>query len=92
MESLASHESPAIDGLDILAVVLSVIAPGLGHVVLGQVAKGLVIMLLVVASCGVGYIASAIIALDAYMVARARRMREVGDWEIFPDHRSVLRL
>lgn len=92
MESLASHESPAIDGLDIMAVVLSVIAPGLGHVVVGQVAKGLVIMLLVVASCGVGYIASAIIALDVYMVARARRIREVGDWEIFPDHRSVLRL
>ena len=92
MESLSSHEAPRLDGTDVLAVVLSVLAPGLGHVVVGQVAKGLVIMTLVIASCGIGYVASAFIALDTYMVARAKRVREVGDWEIFPDYRTALQL
>lgn len=92
MEMLASHSSPELDGTDVLAVVVSVLAPGLGHVILGQVMKGLVIMALVIGSCGVGYIVSAIIALDTYMVARARKVREVGDWETFPDHQAVLRV
>ena len=96
MESLTSGSDPAtrregveLDVVDVLAVILSVIAPGIGHIVLGQVMKGIVILALVVASCGVGYIISAIIALDAFMVARARRVRRVGDWEIFPEHRSL---
>jgi hypothetical protein len=73
-------------------VVLAVLAPGLGHVILGQVMKGLVIMAMVIASCGVGYVVSAIIALDTYMVARAKKVRAVGDWETFPEHQSVLRV
>ena len=96
MESLTSGSDPAarregveLDVVDVLAVILSVLAPGIGHIVLGQVMKGIVILALVIASCGVGYIVSAIIALDAFMVARARRVRQVGDWEIFPDHRSL---
>ena len=96
METLTSgsdsgrrRENVELDVVDVLAVILSVFAPGLGHIVLGQVLKGVVILALVIGSCGVGYIVSAIIALDAFMVARARRVRQVGDWEIFPDHRSL---
>lgn len=88
MDALPSpnFSSPTeFDGTDILAIVVSVLAPGLGHVILGQVAKGLVIMALVIASCGVGYIVSAIVALDAFMVAKARRRRAVGLWETFPE-------
>ena len=89
MESLGAHDSPRLDATDVLAVVLSVLAPGLGHIILGQTLKGLVIMALVIATCGVGYVLTAVIALDAYMVARARQARPVGEWELFPDHRSV---
>ncbi|MBK7584862.1 MAG: hypothetical protein IPI67_32315 [Myxococcales bacterium] len=85
MNSLPSHAPGELDATDFFAIVLSVLAPGLGHVVLGQVAKGLVIMALVIASCGVGYIVSAIVALDAFMVAKARRRRAIGDWELFPE-------
>jgi TM2 domain-containing membrane protein YozV len=92
MESLTSHESPTIDGPDLVAIVLSVLAPGLGHILLGQVMKGIVIMALVIGSCGVGYIVSAIVALDAFMVARARHVRSVGDWETFPEYRTALSL
>ena len=53
--------------------------------ILGQVAKGLLILALVIASCGVGYIVSAIVALDAFLVAKARRRRAVGLWETFPE-------
>jgi TM2 domain-containing membrane protein YozV len=77
--------SSELDATDVLAIVVSVLAPGLGHVILGQVAKGLVIMALVIASCGVGYIVSAIVALDAFLVAKARRRRAVGLWETFPE-------
>jgi TM2 domain-containing membrane protein YozV len=85
MEALPSPTTSQLDGTDLVAIVLSVLAPGLGHVILGQVAKGLVIMALVIASCGVGYIVSAIVALDAFSVAKARRRRTVGLWETFPE-------
>ncbi|MFO0568765.1 MAG: hypothetical protein U0263_24090 [Polyangiaceae bacterium] len=83
METLTSGNRE-LDANDVLAIVLSVLAPGLGHVLLGQVTKGIVILALVVASCGVGYVISALIALDAYFVAKARHAREVGEWETFP--------
>ena len=85
MEALPSPTTSQLDGTDLVAIVLSVLAPGLGHVILGQVAKGLVIMALVIASCGVGYIVSALVALDAFSVAKARRRRTVGLWETFPE-------
>ncbi len=91
MELLASQSSPELDGRDVLAIVVSLFAPGLGHVILGQALKGLVIMAFVIASCGVGYVVCAIIALDAYMVARAKKVRSVGDWETFPEARAVFR-
>jgi hypothetical protein len=85
-----NHADPReLDFTDFIAVVLSIFAPGLGHVILGQVAKGVAIMLFTILSCGVGYIVSALIAFDAFMVARARHTRQVGDWEIFPEHRAV---
>ena len=85
MEALPSPTTSQLDGTDLVAIVLSVLAPGLGHVILGRVATGLVIMALVIASCGVGYIVSAIVALDAFSVAKARRRRTVGLWETFPE-------
>jgi hypothetical protein len=90
MEMHTNHaDPPELEFTDFVAVVLSIFAPGLGHVILGQVMKGVVIMVLTILSCGVGYIVSALIALDAFMVARARHTRPVGDWEIFPEYRAV---
>lgn len=91
MESVV-YESDRLDLVDVAAIVLSVIAPGLGHVMLGQALKGVVILALVVASCGVGYIVAAVIALDAYCVARARKHRDVGPWELFPERQRSLGL
>ena len=85
MEALPSPTTSQLDGTDLVAIVLSVLAPGLGHVILGQVAKGLVIMALVIASCGVGYIVAAIGARDASSVAKARRRRTGGRWETLPE-------
>ena len=85
MEALPSPTTSQLDGTDLVAIVLSVLAPGLGHVLLGQVAEGLVVMALVIASGGVGYVVSAVVALDAFSVAKARRRRTVGLWETFPE-------
>jgi hypothetical protein len=90
MESAVYEDPDRLDVVDVAAIVLSVLAPGLGHVILGQTLKGLLILALVVASCGVGYIVAAVIALDAYCVARARKQREVGAWELFPERRRTL--
>lgn len=90
MFELSSSQS--LDGVDLVAILLSVFAPGIVHVILGQKLKGIVILALVVASCGVGYLISAIIALDAYCVARARKVRQVGDWELFPESSQSLGL
>lgn len=75
---------------DIVAIVLSVIFPGVGHIVLGQTMKGIAIIAAVVLSCGVGYLVSLVIAADALCIARVKKERPVGDWEIFPDHQRLL--
>jgi hypothetical protein len=69
---------------DIAAVVLSIVCPGLGHAVAGQVHKGMVIFGLTLLSCGFGYFVSALVAIDAFLVSRAQRTREVGPWECLP--------
>ncbi len=85
-------EAQPLDGVDLVAIILSVFAPGLGHVILGQKLKGIVILALVVASCGVGYLVAALVALDAYCLARARKQRSVGEWELFPESSQSLGL
>ena len=69
---------------DVLALALSLFVPGVGHMMLGQVPKGLAILAATYLSCGMGYLVSVIIVLDAYMVAMARKQRPVDDWEFFP--------
>jgi|APLow6443716910_1056828.scaffolds.fasta_scaffold1252014_1 TM2 domain-containing membrane protein YozV len=75
---------------DIVAIVLSVFVPGVGHMLLGQTVKGIAILAATILSCGVGYLVSLLIAADALCVARVRKERPVGDWEIFPDHKRLL--
>lgn len=75
---------------DIVALVLSVVFPGVGHFLLGQTKKGIAIIAAVILSCGVGYLVSILIAVDAYCVARIRKERQVGEWEFFPEHNKLL--
>lgn len=75
---------------DIVAIVLSFFLPGVGHIMLGQKTKGIVILAVTILTCGVGYIASVLVALDAYLVAQVIKERPVGDWEIFPEHKRLL--
>ena len=90
MDCVPMSHSDSLDATDIAAVVLSIFAPGLGHIILGQTLKGLLILTVFVASCGLGYLVSTFIALDAYLVARVRKQREVGSWEVFPEHRQMV--
>jgi hypothetical protein len=90
MQCAQMSQSDSLDMTDIAAVVLSVILPGSGHMLLGQPLKGLVILAAVLGSCGVGYVVSVLIAIDAYLVARVRKEREVGPWEVFPEHQRMV--
>lgn len=92
MELASTTQPTTLDSHDVLAVVLSVFLPGVGHIMLDQKTKGLVILAAVIASCGVGYLVSVIIAIDAYLVARTRRYRPVADFECFPEHERYLGL
>ena len=73
-----------LDGTDIGAIIISAFFPGVGHMLLGQVTKGIVILALTYLTCGLGYIAAALICIDAYMVAKARKTRPVDEWEFLP--------
>jgi len=75
---------------DIIAVVLSIFVPGVGHILLGQKTKGIVILGAVILSCGVGYLVSLLIAIDALCVARISKERPVQEWEFFPEHKRWL--
>ncbi len=90
MEAIRPAPHATLDTPDVLAIVLSVFLPGIGHIMLEQKIKGLVILATVIASCGVGYLVSSVIAVDAYLVARVRKHRAVGDFECFPEHGRYL--
>ncbi|RDV37798.1 hypothetical protein DV096_11820 [Bradymonadaceae bacterium TMQ3] len=69
----------------IIALVLSFLIPGVGQIMMGQTAKGLVILAVaIVTGCGGGLISIASV-LDAFLLIKAKEYRQVGDWEFFPD-------
>ena len=84
--------TPAADleGKDIAAIVLCFFVPGVGHMLLGQMLKGIAILAITVCTCGLGGLLLIVIALDAYCVARIMKERPVGDWEFFPEHKRLL--
>jgi TM2 domain-containing membrane protein YozV len=90
MQIESSGSSANLETSDIVAIVLSIFLPGVGHILLGQKTKGLAILAAVILSCGVGYLVSAIVAIDAYLVARVQKERAVGEWEILPEHKRLL--
>ncbi len=81
----AGGTSTPLEGNDIVAIVLSLFLPGVGHMILGQTTKGIVVLLVSVLTCGLGGLLLAAVALDAYAVATAKKRRAVGEWEFFPD-------
>ncbi len=72
--------------------VLSVLLIGLGQIILGQTAKGIVILvgsiLFVICTCGYGIFLAPIVwlisGLDAYKIATKLKQGDaVGSWEFF---------
>ena len=81
-----------LESEDIIAMVITFFIPGIGQLLLGQQVKGLVILGLALFTCsGFGLIAVASL-VDTYLVAKARKNREVGDWEFFPDFNEAFNL
>ena len=69
---------------DMIAIILSIVIPGVGHMMVGQVAKGIGILALTYLTCGIGYLVSLLVAFDVYKIAIARKHRPVGELEFFP--------
>jgi TM2 domain-containing membrane protein YozV len=66
----------------ILAMILSVLlCGGAGQIYLGQVTKGIVIIVVSFFTCGIGWILGTI---DAYLIAqRLKEGKSVDEWEFF---------
>lgn len=89
---MAPAPKPALDGKDIAAIIVSFIIPGVGQMMLGQVKKGIAILAGTILSCGVGYVVCILVAVDAYLLALSIKERQVGEWEILPDHKKYLNM
>ncbi|RAL20773.1 hypothetical protein DL240_15775 [Lujinxingia litoralis] len=87
-QHLAQRQQGGPGGLSndqIIALVLSFFIPGVGQIMQGQTAKGLVILAAaIVTGCAGGLISIASV-IDAYLLIKAKEKRVVGDWEFFPD-------
>jgi hypothetical protein len=70
---------------DIIAIVLSFFFPGVGHMMLGQTTKGVVMLAVFLFTCGgLGLLPFASV-FDAFLLAKTVKYRAVDDWEFFPD-------
>lgn len=69
----------------ILVLVLSFFFPGVGHIMQGQTAKGLVILAVSIVTCAAGGLLSIAAVIDAFLLIKAKEYRQVDDWEFFPD-------
>lgn len=77
---------------DFVAMIVTFFFPGVGQMMLGQTVKGLVILgVALVTGCGLGLISIAAV-VDAFLVANAKKRREIGDWEFFPDFQDTINL
>ena len=77
---------------DIIAIIVSLFIPGVGQLMLGQTPKGIAFLAVMFFTCwGLGLL-PIVAALDAYLVARARKYRAIGDWEFFPDYKEAFNL
>ena len=69
---------------DYLYIIGSLFLPGVGHILMGQVKKGALILALALFTCFGAGLVPVVVALDALFVALAKREREVDEWEFFP--------
>lgn len=69
---------------DVVAALLSLVLPGVGQMLLGQVAKGAVLLIVAVFTVGLCGVLNVVAAIDAYLVAqRVKRGETIGDFTFF---------
>lgn len=68
----------------VIAALASLIVPGVGQLLAGQNAKGLVLLGVAFITCGMGGLLNIVAAADAYLIAQRRKRGEVvQDWQFF---------
>lgn len=85
--------APQPDNNDIIAIVLTFFFPGVGHMMIGQTVKGVAIFAANILTCGMiswSMIGLVAVMADVYMCSLAKKVRPLGDWEFFPDHKRLL--
>jgi len=67
-----------------LMCVLSLLIPGLGQILLGQTVKGIVMIVVTAATCGLCGLMYVIAPIDAYKIAKKlQEGNPVGNWQFF---------
>ena len=90
-QTAISAPIPRLEQVELIVLGASFFVPGLGHLMLGQLKKGLILLAALAFTAGISWIFLSPAALaDAFLVIRARKRRAVGDMELFPDFREVL--
>jgi len=68
----------------ILAAVLSGFFPGVGQMMAGQGAKGFVMLIVALFTCGLMGVLNMVAAIDAYLIAEKKNAgKPVGEWDFF---------
>jgi TM2 domain-containing membrane protein YozV len=75
-------------GLAIGAALASLVLPGVGQLMVGQTAKGIVVLFSAIAlmffTCGLSILFQPVFAVDAYMLANKQAEgQRIGEWEFF---------
>lgn len=86
-----TSDDEGLESDELLPVFLSFI-PGVGQIMMGQTVKGLVMLgasFFCLNFFGLLTIAS---ILDAYLIAKVKKKREVDDWEFFPEFKETFDL
>lgn len=91
MKSSGKKKFPDLETNDIVILILSFLLPGVGHLMLGQTMKGLVILAAIIFTCGAGYIASILVVADAFFcLAKKKEYGQLEDWEVFPNYQDYV--
>jgi len=91
MTTSGKKKFPDLETNDFIVLALSFVLPGSGHIMLGQVAKGALILAAVFITCGAGYILNLLIVADAFFcLAKKKEHGVLEDWDVFPNYQDYI--
>jgi len=86
--NLATSGPLVLTGPQKAILIVSFFVPGVAHLAFGQTKKGILLLVIFFLTLGAAIVVSLAFVFDAFLVLRAKRTREVGDFEFFPGYKE----